>query len=816
MHGGRGYICYTKADEAAAVKLHRALVRLSSHDVAFGPIDTLRLGDTPPPKATRFDIEASDFLILLCSPAALTPAMEDAAMIYKARGRGHRIIPVVTGGEPCASRFRAIAHRECLPRPLRFATDAKGALTDHAVRPDVMDFRSDGPGLPDIAAWIASRLTGAPVGGFHTIMRGQRQRRRFIAGVATAAALVALALMPALQRDRETSAQTATAREAGLAAHRALDGAQRLTAVNILTGVFPRNFDFETPPYPLPAEALGALSRAALETRELFDLPASVGPISALQMLPEGALMAVGADARTHLVDLGTGESVPVFRPEGRTASRVSADGSTLWTARFGDETQNGDGDVYTPLVFEDVDLASGDISLQTAVQSLPPHRGDAAISPDGARFAVDIGPGHGDQTLIAVFNRTEQSLAGVTTLPAGRAAVEFLSPDRVLLTINPQNPFGVSPGFYLWDINAGEPRVLRSAGLVPVCPGAGAVPRRAIEAELQAGRMSAADWTVSDDGKEIALLLPATSGGSCVLRWDTQTGLMKRPVRSQTKFTSIAFSVTNGPYAVTPPEGDLVLLGHSGETPLKGCQGPTHHFTTGGDPLILCEGDGATTLHHGYSGQRKWSGPPLPPLTAVTFDPLSQRIIMARTDGRLTVWDAAERGYQIVRTAMPITLAQPDDDHVAVLAKDAQPRFFDLVGRLTEVSDRNLIARVQPGNQPELLILTALTAPGAPALVEECEALGAPEVIHRSDSPSGHTSAIETPKGVAVYDTATCLPVMRLASRTVGNGPLMVSDDLLWAPLPGEISVFPLAVPPAEALASLHTRAARLATGDN
>jgi hypothetical protein len=43
--------------------------------------------------------------------------------------------------------------------------------------------------------------------------------------------------------------------------------------------------------------------------------------------------------------------------------------------------------------------------------------------------------------------------------------------------------------------------------------------------------------------------------------------------------------------------------------------------------------------------------------------------------------------------------------------------------------------------------------------------------------------------------------------ARTIGSGPLLVSDDLLWTPFPGEISVFPLTIPPAEALASLHAR---------
>ena len=493
-----------------------------------------------------------------------------------------------------------------------------------------------------------------------------------------------------------------------------------------------------------------------------------------------------------------------IFAPDPTAISRLSPDGRTLWTARYGTAAHNKDGDEYIPLIFEDVDLASGAVMLNTAVQSLPPNGDGSAISPDGAQVALDIGPGHTDTTLIAIFDRTEQALDGVATLPADRAKVDFLTPERVLLTTNPPNIFGKAPGLYLWNLTEDAPRMLRKPDIAPVCPGAGGAPHRAIAAEIAAGRMPAADWAVSEDGAEITLLLPSLSGGSCLQRWDVATGRPKPTINTRTRFTSLTFTVADGPYAMTPEAGDLKLLSRAGEISLRGCAGAAHHFPDGSDPLILCEGKDATTLHHGYSGQRIWHGPALAPLTAVSHDPLTPRLIMARADGRITIWDSAERGYQIARTTTPVTLAQADDDHIAVLTDGAAPRFFDPIGRLTNAADPTLIARVQPNDGPELLILSAT---GAAAKGEPCEALSAPDAIHSSDSPSGRRAVVETIEGNTVFDKATCLPLIRMDARTIGSGPLLVSDELLWAPFPGEISVFPLTIPAAEALAGLHAR---------
>ncbi len=824
MQDYRAYICYTRADEAAATRMRRALARLArpsstaseSQPPAIGPILSKRLDGAPLSKTVRLDIEASDHLILLCSSAALTPAMDEAVMIFKAMGWAHRIIPVLTEGEPWASRTPGLEHRECLPRALRYAADAEGALTDHPITPASVDLRPDGLPMASAAAHVAARITGAPVATFHRIAQARQRRRGYIAGAAAAAAMVALTLAPVVWRDIEIRANVDAARAAGLAAHQALDDGQRRAAIDALTGMFPREFDFAAPPYPVPDEALSALGRAVLETRELAVLDTPLKGVTGFEASANGALIALGANGGAHLVDIGAGEALPIHTGAETATSRVSPDGATLWTARFGDETQNADGDSYAPLIFEDVDLANGIVSLSIAVQSLPPENGAAAISPDGALFAVDLGPGHGDETLVAVFSRRSQALAGVTSVPGDRAHLRFLAPDRLLITTNPPNMFGAAPGLYLWRLANDAPRVLRAPGRSPLCPGAGGAPRRVIAAELKAGRLPAADWALSDDGAELALLLPPIAGGSCILRWETLTGREKPTLTTDMQYQSLAFAVAGGPYAAMPTIGDLTLISRSGETTLTGCQGPAHHFADGGDPVILCESapesKGATILHHGYSGQRMWRGPALPALTAVSHDPLSQRLIMTRADGRISIWDAAERGYQIARTSAPVTLIQADADHIAVLGANGEPedrlhrapRFFDPLGRLTEAVDPALIAQVQPGDAPQLLALNTIVAPD---VGETCAALAGPDVIHRSDSPSGARTAIETAAGLTVYDRATCLPLARLATRTVGSGPLLVSEDLLWASVPGEIAVFPLTAPADEALESLHAR---------
>lgn len=816
MLGRRAYICYTRVDKSAASRLRRSIRRLANvaatSDAAgdkslrpdLGPLLIKRLDSAPLDGATRFDIDASDWLILVCSPNAVTPAMAEAAMVFKESGRAHRILPVITDGEPGASRITGLAHRECLPRPLLFAADAGGALTDQPVTPAFIDLRPDGPTLAHATAEIAARISGVPAALFRTNDRRRRQRRGLVAGAAAAASLAAMALAPALHRDMEAFGRTEAARAAGLTAHHALDQGRASDAVRTLTDHFPRNFDFASPSYPVPEEAISALNRAALETRELANLQAPATDIARLVPSQGGTVIAIAPDAGAHVVDLGAGEATRIYAPGLNAASRVSDDGATLWTARFGAEAHNGDGDAYAPLIFENVDLSNGEGTMTTAVQSLPPRGGATAISPGGARFAVDIGPGHTDRTLIAVFSRESQTLAGVATLPADRAQVTFLGPDRLLLVTNPPNIYGAAPGLYLWNLAEDRPRVLRAPGRTPVCPGGHNAARRAIAAEIAAGRLPAADWAAAEDGSEVALMLPALGGGSCILRWDSETGRQIAPLTTRSTLQSLEFVVAGGPYAAFSSDGDLRLMTTHGETRLKDCGDAARHFTGRGEPLVLCTGQDGATLHHGYSGQRFWRGTAPPTVTAATYDAHGQRLIMASDTGRIAIWDAAPRGYPVARARTEVTLAQPDKDHVAVLAEDAPPVLFDLEGRSVAEVDPDLMARLGPVGQPELL---ALAATGDAAPVETCGALTAEGVVHRSDSPTGRRSAIETAEGVAVYDRESCLPVLRLTTRTTGAGPMLVSDDLLWAPLPGEVSIFPLGIPLKTALESLHSR---------
>ena len=93
----------------------------------------------------------------------------------------------------------------------------------------------------------------------------------------------------------------------------------------------------------------------------------------------------------------------PIFDPERWTHTRVSLDAKTIWTAHFEAEARDETGEWYAPLLFEEAELATGEVRLATAVRSIPAYGGAAEISPDGALFAVDLGPGEGEEFLLLV-----------------------------------------------------------------------------------------------------------------------------------------------------------------------------------------------------------------------------------------------------------------------------------------------------------------------------------------------------------------------------------------------------------------------------
>ncbi len=601
----------------------------------LGPINAIQI-DSAPNRETRLAIAATDHLIMICSPhTATSPHLNAAAEVFTSKLRSRAIIPVIASGEPGATRLEGLAHTECLPPALCFAVDASGAVTPHPLNITTIDAR---PGhyarAEDITTQIASRMLGAPLVELRAHDQRRRQRSGFMIGAGLAAALAAVAALPVVMNDMEQTRLAADARQAGLDAHAALDQGDAATARAALIPVFASNAGAPAP-MSAPQEAMSALNRTAIELRRTAQIAAPVGNIHRLSPLPQGALAAIGPDGDAHLIDLGAGEAIGVYKPKGGATTRISPDGDTLWSARFGPLQMNEAGEAFTPLMFEDVALATGDVTLRTAVQAVP-ATGEAVISPVGALFAIDAGPGDGDRAMIAVFRRDEQSLAGVTTLPSDKVGLKFLDAQRLLLSINPPSPFGAAPGLYLWDLATGGRTMLRRSGAAPVCPGARGLPHAAIIGELAAGRLAPATWVAGPTGT--AMLLPRVSGGSCLLRWSA-AGDPLRTLVFHDSYDSVVYGGRNL-FALTRRAGDAALIGPFGDViaSLTGCRGQAQFFNMDAAPVVFCNDGREVAIHNGLSGQRYWRAASPGPLTTVAYDPAMNRVIGADDQGGLHI----------------------------------------------------------------------------------------------------------------------------------------------------------------------------------
>jgi hypothetical protein len=116
-------------------------------------------------------LEASQFLIVLCSPnAARSKYVNEEIRRFKAMGRGAYVVPVIVDGEP------GDAERECFPPALWYRVDAEGALVGEPEEPLAADVRPQGDGKvlarqKVVAALLWLRLD-------EIIRRAERARRR--------------------------------------------------------------------------------------------------------------------------------------------------------------------------------------------------------------------------------------------------------------------------------------------------------------------------------------------------------------------------------------------------------------------------------------------------------------------------------------------------------------------------------------------------------------------------------------------------------------------------------------------------------------
>jgi hypothetical protein len=183
----RAFLSYSHRDAAWAKWLHRALETyridkdLVGRETAHGPVPkTLRpiFRDREDFSAghslseqTLAALEASEFLIVVCSPnAARSAYVNEEIRHFKALGRAARVIPVIVDGVP------GDPQRECFPPALRFKVGTDGALTSEREEPIAADARTEGDGKEIAKQKVVAGLLG--VGLDEIVRRAERARKR--------------------------------------------------------------------------------------------------------------------------------------------------------------------------------------------------------------------------------------------------------------------------------------------------------------------------------------------------------------------------------------------------------------------------------------------------------------------------------------------------------------------------------------------------------------------------------------------------------------------------------------------------------------
>jgi tetratricopeptide (TPR) repeat protein len=160
-------------------------------------------------------LEASQFLVVLCSPAAArSKYVNEEIRHFKSMGRADCVIPVIVDGKPDDSE------RECFPAALRFKIGPDGALTEEREEPIAADARPEGDGKEIAKLKVVAGLLG--LGLDEVVHRAERARQRrnrllassalvflFLAGSAIGSGIVAWKYFTKSEDLREVTVENA-------------------------------------------------------------------------------------------------------------------------------------------------------------------------------------------------------------------------------------------------------------------------------------------------------------------------------------------------------------------------------------------------------------------------------------------------------------------------------------------------------------------------------------------------------------------------------------------------------------------------------
>ena len=133
----------------------------------------------------RAALAASQFLIVLCSPAAATSRWTNAEIEAFKRVRPEGcVLAAILEGEPFASEIAGREHEECMPRALRTKYDRRGRATAKRCEPLAADLRGDAHARRMGFLKLVAGMLG--VGLDDLVRRDEVRRHRHLAIVAAA------------------------------------------------------------------------------------------------------------------------------------------------------------------------------------------------------------------------------------------------------------------------------------------------------------------------------------------------------------------------------------------------------------------------------------------------------------------------------------------------------------------------------------------------------------------------------------------------------------------------------------------------------
>jgi WD40 repeat protein/DNA-binding SARP family transcriptional activator len=414
-------------------------------------------------------------------------------------------------------------------------------------------------------------------------------------------------------------------------------------------------------------------------------LAAATAPASAAAVSPDGRALAVGStDGTVALLSPVSGRplarpgrsdgpvSTLAFAPDGRTlVSLGSGSQALVWDARTGalrgaltgpvGQVQDaavspGATTLYTAAL-DGVMLAwdlSGRRSLErTSTLGVPaaccgagfPHAPALALSPDGGRFAVSLGP-----STVSVFSLPDFSkLATFTIAPAGDPVTALaFAPDGFELAVG--GHLGV---VQVWSLT-GTPHLERTyAGLRPLTGLPEAIQSLAFSPD---GALLAA----SDDSEmPTAKAGPVLSLGALAL-WRVDSGELVGPVEDlgtgdgPNGSDAVAFSRTGHRLAASLLQGGVLILDATSGQRERMLADPGQDIVSlafgTGDTLAGGTVAGTVELWHAATGAR--AGAPFvaaeSPITSLALDPGGERLATAAAqDGAVKLWLTASEQQQ-------------------------------------------------------------------------------------------------------------------------------------------------------------------------